>query len=267
MREISLANPLWGAPRVHGELLKLGIAVAESTVCKYIRKGRARNPPGQSWKTFLHNEAAGIASIDLFVVPAVTFKLLYGFIVLGHDRRCLVSFGVTRPPTADWPARQISEAFPWDEAPRHLIRDRDSSYGEAFKWRVRAMGIRDHPIAAGCPWQNGYVERLIDPVRVPRSRDHRQCRSPASRDGRVRALLQSCSHTPGTAQGRSLRPVRSECREDHILALSRRAAALLRPNLIFDRDSGARNEHRRSQTVGSNGMVGRRGLIDILPWC
>jgi transposase InsO family protein len=165
IREISLANPLWGAPRVHGELLKLGIAVAESTVAKYIAKGRGGRPPGQSWKTFLHNQAAGIASIDLFVAPTITFKLLYGFIVLGHDRRRLLSFGVTTHPTAAWLARQISEAFPWKEALRHLVRDRDGSYGDAFTRRVRAMGIRDHPIAAGRPWQNGYVERLIGSIR------------------------------------------------------------------------------------------------------
>jgi transposase InsO family protein len=161
IREISLANPLWGAPRVHGELLKLGIEVAQSTVSKYMVK--RRRPPSQSWRTFLRNHADGIASIDLLVVPTITFRLLYGFVVLHH--RQIVSFGVTAHPTAEWLARQISEAFPWDTAPRYLVRDRDRSYGEPFKRRIRAMGIRDRPTAPRSPWQNPYVERLIGSIR------------------------------------------------------------------------------------------------------
>jgi len=164
IRQMSMANPLWGAPRIHGELLMLGIEVAQSTVAKYMAP-RTRRPPSQSWKTFLRNHAAGIASIDLFVVPTAFFKLLYGLVILNHDRRLLVGFGVTSHPSAEWIARQVTEAFPWDQAPRYLIRDRDCVYGHAFIRRVRAMGIRDRPTAARSPWQNGHVERLIGSIR------------------------------------------------------------------------------------------------------
>ena len=122
---------------------------------------RSRRPPSQSWKTFLHNHAAGIASIDLFVVPTAFFKLLYGLVILRHHRPRLVGFGVTSHPTAEWIAQQVTEAFPWDQAPRYLIRDRNCAYGHLFTRRVRAMGIRDRPTAPRSPWQNGYAERLI----------------------------------------------------------------------------------------------------------
>lgn len=163
IRDISLANPLWGAPRIHGELLKLGIEIGQTTVAKYMARGH--RPPSQSWKTFLRNHAAGIAGVDLFVVPTIGSRLLYVLIVLGHDRRELLSFGVTSHPTAAWIARQITEAFPWDGAPRYLIRDRDAVYGEVVRQRLRAMGIRDRPTAPRSPWQNAYAERLIGSIR------------------------------------------------------------------------------------------------------
>lgn len=163
IREISLANPLWGAPRIHGELLKLGIDVAQSTVAKYMVK--PRRPPSPSWRTFLHNHANAIASIDFFVVPTISFKLLYGFVVLRHGRRQLLSVAVTTHPTAAWIAQQLSAAFPWESAPRYLVRDRDSSYGAPFKRRLRAMGIRDRPIAPRSPRQNAYAERVIGSIR------------------------------------------------------------------------------------------------------
>ena len=163
IREMSRANPLWGAPRIHGELLKLGIEVAPSTVAKYM--ARCRRPPSQSWKTFLHNHAAGIAAMDLFVVPTIDFRLLYILVILGHHRRRILSFGVTSHPTAEWIARQINEAFPWTEAPRYLIRDRDAVYGHVVTRRLKNMGIRDRPTAPRSPWQNGYVERLIGSIR------------------------------------------------------------------------------------------------------
>jgi len=141
----------------------LGIEVAQSTVAKYMdRRGR---PTSQGWKTFLRNHAAGIAYTDLFVVRSISFKLRYRLVILGHLRRRLVRISVTTNPTAEWIAGQVTEAFPWDEAPRHLIRDRDRSFGPTYTRRVRAMGIRDHPIAARSPWQNGHVERLIGSIR------------------------------------------------------------------------------------------------------
>jgi transposase InsO family protein len=163
IRDMSTANPLWGAPRIHGELLKLGIEVGQTTVAKYmVRGGR---PPSQTWRTFLENHTAGIAAVDLFVVPTIGFRMLYVLIVLGHHRRCLMWFGVTAHPTAEWIARQITEAFPWEQAPRYLLRDRDAAYGEIVLRRLRAMGIRDRPTAPRSPWQNAYAERLIGSIR------------------------------------------------------------------------------------------------------
>ncbi len=163
IRQISMANPLWGAPRIHGEILKLGIDVAQSTVAKYMaRRGR---PPGQSWRTFLRNHVDGIAAVDFLVVPTIAFKLLFVFVVLRHRRRELVAFGVTAHPTAEWLARQIAEAFPWETTPEYMLRDRDGSYGAPFRRRVRAMGIRDRPVAPRSPWQNGHVERVIGSIR------------------------------------------------------------------------------------------------------
>src|SRR5258708_1937513 len=163
IREMSLANRLPGAPRIHGELLKLGFLVAQSTVAKYMAKsGRGRS---QTWKTFLHNHAAGIAAMDFLIVPTVGFKLLFVLVILRHQRRRLISLSVTANPTAEWIARQITDAFPWNEAPDHLIRDRDASYGHAVTRRLSAMGIRDHPTAPRSPWQNGHAERLIGSIR------------------------------------------------------------------------------------------------------
>ena len=136
IRDISLANPLWGAPRIHGELLKLGITIGQTTVAKYM--GRNRRPPSQGWKTFLRNHADGIASLDLFVVPTVSFRLLYGLVILRHSRRKLLWLSVTAHPNAEWIARQLTEACGWNEAPRYLIRDRDGAYGETFIRRLEA---------------------------------------------------------------------------------------------------------------------------------
>ena len=163
IRRMSFENPLWGAPRIHGELLRLGFDVAQSTVSIYMVPRRDR--PSQTWKTFLRNHAEGIASIDLFVVPTISFEQLYAFLILSHRRRRLLWTAVTRNPTAEWLARQITEAFPWDSAPKYLIRDNDRAFGGVFKARVRAMGIRDRPTSVRAPWQNGYVERLIGSVR------------------------------------------------------------------------------------------------------
>lgn len=163
VRRISQENPLWGAPRIHGELLKLGIEVAQSTVAKYMV--RRRGPSSQGWKTFLRNHAPDIAAIDLFVVRTLGFRLLYGLAIIHLERRRLVWTNVTANPTSEWVALQITEAFPWDRAPSYLIRDRDRSYGVVVRKRIRAMGIRDRPTAARSPWQNGHIERLIGSIR------------------------------------------------------------------------------------------------------
>jgi transposase InsO family protein len=163
VRTISRDNPLWGAPRIHGELLKLGIDIAQSSVAKYMPRRRGSPSPG--WRAFLRNHTGHIAAVDLFVVPTIGFKLLYGLVILRLERRRLVWTSVTTNPTAEWIARQVTEAFPWDEAPRYLIRDRDTSYGAAVTRRLRAMGIRDRPITPRSPWQNGHVERLIGSIR------------------------------------------------------------------------------------------------------
>jgi transposase InsO family protein len=163
IREMSLANRLWGAPRIHGELLKLGIDVAQSTVAKYMaRSGRGRS---QTWKTFLDNYSSGIGAMDFLIVPTVGFRLLFVLVILRHERRRLISLSITAHPTADWIARQITDAFPWDEAPEYMIRDRDGCYGQAVTKRLAAMGIRDHPTARRSPWQNGHAERLIGSIR------------------------------------------------------------------------------------------------------
>jgi transposase InsO family protein len=163
IREMSIANPLWGAPRIHGELLKLGIDIGQTSVAKYM--ARRRGPPSQGWKTFLNNHADGIAAMDLFVVPTISFRLLYGLLIMGHGRRQILWFGVTSHPSAEWIANQLTEACGWEQVPRYLIRDRDGAYGEVFIRRLRSMGIRDRPTSPRSPWQNGFAERLIGSIR------------------------------------------------------------------------------------------------------
>jgi transposase InsO family protein len=163
IREMSIANPLWGAPRIHGELLKLGIDIGQTSVAEYMT--RRRGSPSQGWKTFLRNHADGITAMDLFVVPTISFRLIYGLLIMGHGRRQILWIGVTAHPTAEWMANQVTEAYGWEQAPRYLIRDRDGIYGEIFTRRLRSMGIRDRPTSARSPWQNGYAERLIGSIR------------------------------------------------------------------------------------------------------
>jgi putative transposase len=163
IRQMSTANPLWGAPRIHGELLKLGIQLSQATVAKYML--RQRKPPSQTWRTFLENHVKQLASTDFLVVSTVTFRLLFVFVVLGHHRRRAIHFNVTARPTAEWTAPQIAEAFPWDSAPRYLLHDRDCIYGAAFRQRVGKMGIREVLTAPRSPWQNPYAERFIGSLR------------------------------------------------------------------------------------------------------
>ncbi len=163
IREMSIANPLWGAPRIQDELKMLGINIAQSTVAEYMI--RRRGPPSQSWKSFIRNHTDGIAACDFLVVPTIGFKLLFAFIVMAHGRRNLLHIGVTAHPTAAWTAQQLTETFPWEETPDTLIRDNDAIYGAKFRNRLKSMGIRDGPIALRSTWQNGYVERLIGSIR------------------------------------------------------------------------------------------------------
>ena len=163
---MSQANPLWGVPKIHGEPLELGIEVCETTIGKYMV--RLSKPPSQTWRTFLNNHLEQMVAVDFFVVPTVTFRVLFVFVVLAHERRRVVHFNVTAHPTARWTAQQITEAFPWDTSPRFLLRDRDKSYGEAFRKRARAMGIKEVLTAPRSPWQNPYAERAPDRVRPTR---------------------------------------------------------------------------------------------------
>ena len=161
--EMHRANLTWGAPRIHGELLKLGFTVAQSTVSKYLP--RYRKPPSQSWRTFLQNHLREAIAIDFAVVPTATFRLLYVFVVLSLERRRLLHVHVTSHPTAAWTAQQMVEALPDEPNPRYLIRDRDGIYGAEFRRRVAGLGLREVPIAPRSPWQNAYAERFIGSLR------------------------------------------------------------------------------------------------------
>ena len=163
IRQMSQANPLWGAPRIHGELLKLGIEVSQATVGRHL-PWRPK-VPSPTWRSFLHNHMHDTAAVDMFVVVTASFQLLYALVVLGHERRKVIHFDVTPNPTQGWRARQITEAFPWDTAPRFLLRDRDASYGQTFRDRVQVMAIKQVVTAPRSPWQNAYVERIIGSIR------------------------------------------------------------------------------------------------------
>ncbi len=163
IRRMSREDPTRGVPRIQSELALLGHTVCETTVREY--RTRHRNPPSQTWRTFLDNHARDIVAVDFFTVPTATFRILFCFIVLRHDRRMVIHFNVTAHPTAEWTAQQMVEAFPYDEAPRFLLRDRDSIYGEFFRQRVKYMGIKEVVTAARSPRQNPYVERLIGSIR------------------------------------------------------------------------------------------------------
>ena len=163
VRTMAAANPLWGAPRIHGELLKLGIDVAERTVSRLMPKRRPE--PSQTWRTFLANHVRDIVSIDFFTVPTARLRVLFVLVVLAHHRRRVVHFNVTEHPTAVWTAQQLVDAFPDESAPAYLLRDRDRIYGQSFRHRVKGMGIEDVLTAPQSPWQNPFVERLIGSIR------------------------------------------------------------------------------------------------------
>jgi putative transposase len=163
IRHMSRANPLWGAPRIHGELQKLGLEISQATVSKYM--ARHRRPPSQTWRTFLDNHLRSLVAVDFFTVPTVTFKVLFVLVILAHHRRRVVHVNVTHAPTAQWTGQQLVEACPWETAPRYLLRDRDGVYRVEFSNRVQGMGICDVKTAPRSPWQNPYVERLIGTLR------------------------------------------------------------------------------------------------------
>src|SRR5438445_2627240 len=163
IRKMSRENPLWGSPHIHGELLKLGIEISETSVAKYMV--RHRKPPSQSWRTFLDNHIHSLVSVDYFTVPTIRFQVLYVFLVLAHDRRRVVHFNVTAHPTAEWTAQQLREAFPFDQIPRYLLRDRDQIFGDTFREQVKDMQIEEVLSAPRSPWQRAYVERLIGSIR------------------------------------------------------------------------------------------------------
>jgi transposase InsO family protein len=163
IRRMSRENPMWGAPRIHGELLKLGIDIGETSVGKYMV--RHRRPPSQTWRTFLDNHIKQLVSVDFFTVPTIRFQILYVFLVLAHDRRRIVHFNVTAHPTAEWTAQQLREAFPFDLVPRYLLRDRDRIFGDDFTKQVRDMSIKEVLSAPRSPWQRAYVERVIGSIR------------------------------------------------------------------------------------------------------
>jgi hypothetical protein len=162
--KIADANPTWGAPKIHGELLKLGIEISERSISGLLKR-RNPKPPSQTWNTFIKNHLTEMVAVDFLVVPTFRFRMLFVFIVLSHARRQVIHFNVTAHPTAEWTAQQITEAFPWDETPRFLLRERGSAYGDAFRKRVLAMEIEEVLTSVRSPWQNGYIERLNGSVR------------------------------------------------------------------------------------------------------
>ena len=163
IRRMSRENPLWGAPRIHGELLKLGIDLSEPTIAKYMV--RLKKPPSQTWLTFLRTHMDAMVSIDFFTVPTVTFKILYVFLVLSHHRRKVLYFNVTASPSPAWTSQQLIQAFPWDTTPKYLLRDRDAIFGVPFQRAVHNLGFEQILTSPHCPWQNPFVERLIGSIR------------------------------------------------------------------------------------------------------
>jgi putative transposase len=156
-------KPALGAPHIHGELLKLDTPIGETSVAKYMV--RHRKPPSQTWRTFLDNHLKTLVSIDFFTVTTIRFQVLYVFLVLAHERRRVVHFNVTAHPTAEWTAQQLREAFPFDQIPRYLLRDRDKIFGDEFRRQVRGMKVEEVLSAPRSPWQRAYVERLIGSIR------------------------------------------------------------------------------------------------------
>jgi len=206
VRSMAAANPLWGAPRIHGELLKLGIDVAERTVPRLLQK--RRSPPSQTWRTFLTNHVRDLVSVDFFTVPTARRRVLFVFVVLAHDRRRVLHFNVTGHPTAAWTTQQIVEAFPDDSAPSYLLRDRDSVYGHVFRQRLKGRAVGEVLTAPHSPWQNPFAERLIGsiPARVSESRRRPWRTAPAPYPGSLLRVLPRSAHSPVARKGCAPRP-------------------------------------------------------------
>lgn len=163
IRALAEANPFWRAPRIHGELLKLGIAVSERTVSRVLQT--VKRPPSQTWRTFLKNHIGEIVAVDFFTVPTIRLRVLFVFLVIEHERRRVLHFGVTEHPTAEWTAQQMAEAFSERDARRYLIRDRDAIYRNAFRCRIHSLAMKEVVTAPRSPWQNAFAERLIGSIR------------------------------------------------------------------------------------------------------
>ena len=235
IREISVVNPLWGAPRIYGELQKLGISVSQSTVAKFMR--RPRRPPSQTWRTFLTNHASQIMAADLFVVPTVTFRLLFVLVIFGHERRRIIHVAVTDHPTAAWTAQQFRNAFSETDAPRFLLHDRDSVFADVAS-TIMGMNTQAVRTAPRSPWQNAYVERVIGSIRrecldhiivMNTAGLHRILREYVSYYNRSRTHLALDKGHPVLAPGHAVgrRSYRRHSR-------SRRSASPLRPHRRLD---------------------------------
>jgi transposase InsO family protein len=200
IRKVAQQNPLWGAPRIHGELLKLGVRVSQATVAKYMT--RTATPPSQRWRTFLANHVQQIAAVDFFVVPTATYRLLLVLVILAHERRRIIHLAVTPHPTAAWTAQQFRNAFPWDQTPRYLIHDRDLGF-QGLTSTAKAIGMEQVRTAPRSPWQNAYVERFIGSVRreLPGSRDRAHGRRAAPDFELLRGVLHELTDTPVARQG------------------------------------------------------------------
>lgn len=231
IRRMSEANPLWGAPRIHGELLKLGIEVAEATVSKYLV--RRRGPPSQAWRTFLENHTQDLLGMDFLTVPTATFRVLFVLVMLKHDRRRLLHFAVTEHPTALWTARQLSDAAGAGALPGHLLHDCDAIFGAAFSQQVTALGLAQVRTTPHSPWQNPYAERIIGSIRrrVPRSRDRARRRAPEEDSRELCRLLRSIQNAPVVGERRAGRTSESKHRgwRDRRARSRRRTSPSLRP--------------------------------------
>jgi transposase InsO family protein len=232
IRKVAAANPLWGAPRIHGELLKLGIEISVRNASRLMSKRRPE--PSQTWRTFLANHIAESVSIDFFTVPTARLRVLFVLVVLAHHRRRVVHFNVTEHPTAAWTARQIVDTFPEDSAPAYLLRDRDCVYGQPFRRRVKGMRIEEVLTAPHSPWQNPFVEQLIGSIRreclnhvlVLSERHLRRILT------RYFSLLPSGAYPPRAGQGRARPQANRVPRggEDRAASRSRRPAPSLHPS-------------------------------------